>query len=322
MSIPLAEAVPAGDRSALARAITLIESTRAADFEPAQSLLAELLPHAGRSRRIGVTGVPGAGKSSFIDALGSQLTAGGHRVAVLAIDPSSARSGGSILGDRTRMGRLSSDPAAYVRPSPSARTLGGVARATRETIVLVEAAGFDVVVVETVGVGQSEYVVSAMVDTVLLLMLARTGDSLQAMKRGILELADVIAVNKADGDHVIEARTAAQELASALHLVPPVDGAWAPPVLTCSALTEDGVTEVWAAIEGHAAFLGPCGLADKRAEQAVDWTRALVRDALLAPLAEPALRAQIESVEAAVLAGRTPAALAAQTIVALVRSTL
>lgn len=309
----------AGDRAKLAQAITLVESTRAVDFGPAQALLAELLPHVGRSRRIGVTGVPGAGKSSFIDALGALLIGKGHRVAVLAIDPSSARSGGSILGDRTRMNRLSVDPAAFVRPSPSARTLGGVARATRETMELVEAAGYDVVIVETVGVGQSEYVVAAMVDTVLLLMLARTGDYLQGMKRGILELADVVAVNKADGAHVAEAKMAARELAGALQLVGPVDGSWQPPTLTCSALTEDGIQDVWSAIERHAEAMGPGGLAGKRASQAVDWTRSLVRDTLLAQLEEPSLRKQIDSVEAAVLAGQTSPALAADTIVRLMR---
>lgn len=315
-----ADAVLTGDRAQLAKAITLIESTRAADFGPAQTLLAELLPHAGRSRRVGVTGVPGAGKSSFIDVLGAQLINNGHRVAVLAIDPSSARSGGSILGDRTRMSRLSVDPAAFVRPSPSARTLGGVARATRETIVLVEAAGFDVVLVETVGVGQSEYVVSAMVDTVVLLMLARTGDSLQGMKRGILELADVIAVNKADGARVAEAKAAARELAGALDLVGSPEESWQPPTLTCSAVTEEGIAEVWSAVERHADALGADGLADKRAGQAVEWTRSLVREALLAQLNEPAVRALIRKVEAGVLAGHTPPASAAEQIVALIRS--
>lgn len=321
MSTAWADAVLSGDRGKLARAITLIESTLAADFGAAQDLLSQLSPHAGRSRRIGVTGVPGAGKSSFIDALGSLLIGQGHRVAVLAVDPSSARSGGSILGDRTRMNRLSVDPAAFVRPSPSARTLGGVARATRETIVLVEAAGFDVVIVETVGVGQSEYVVSAMVDTLLLLMLARTGDSLQGMKRGILELADVIAVNKADGTHVTEAQAAARELAGALQLVGPVEGSWQPPTLTCSALTGTGIADVWSAIERHNDAMGLDGLTSKRAGQAVDWTRSLVREALLARLDEPDLREQIKRVEAAVLAGHTSPALGADQIVSWARST-
>ena len=310
----------AGDRAQLARAITLIESTRRADFQAAQNLLTELLPHAGGSQRIGITGVPGAGKSSFIDAVGSLLIGKGHRVAVLAVDPSSARSGGSILGDRTRMTRLTNDEAAFVRPSPTATTLGGVARATRETIVLVEAAGYDIVLVETVGVGQSEYVVSAMVDTVLLLMLARTGDTLQGMKRGILELADVIAVNKADGAHIAQAQAAARELAGALRLLPSTDGSWRPPTLTCSALEGTGIAQVWAAIEQHADAMGTAGLTGKRAGQAVDWTRSLVRDGLLAQLAEPATHRQIELVEAAVLQGSTPPALAADSILALVRS--
>jgi LAO/AO transport system kinase len=211
----LAEAVLAGDRAATARAITLVESRRADDRERAQQLLHELLPHTGAgerasTRRVGISGVPGVGKSTFIDQLGMNLIADGHRVAVLAVDPSSARTGGSILGDKTRMTRLANDEQAFVRPSPSAGTLGGVARATRETVLVMEAAGYDVVLVETVGVGQSEYVVADMVDTFVLLTLARTGDQLQGMKRGILELADVIAVNKADDQHGDESARAAR----------------------------------------------------------------------------------------------------------------
>ncbi len=240
--------VLAGDRTVLGRAITLVESRRSDHRELAQELLLRLLPHAGGSQRVGITGVPGVGKSTFIDALGTRLTAAGRAVAVLAVDPSSTRTGGSILGDKTRMARLSVDPNAFIRPSPTSGTLGGVAAATREAIVIMEAAGYDVVLVETVGVGQSEVAVANMTDCFLVLMLARTGDSLQGIKKGVLELADVIAVNKADGKHVVEARAAARELATALHLLYPPSATWVPPVETCSATTGDGLDEVWAQV--------------------------------------------------------------------------
>lgn len=207
-----AKGVLAGDRGTLSKAITLVESHREDHRRQAQELLVELLPHAGGAKRVGITGVPGVGKSTFIDQLGTDLTSAGHRVAVLAVDPSSTRTGGSILGDKTRMARLAVDPKAFIRPSPTSGTLGGVARATRETIVLMEAAGFDVVLVETVGVGQSEVTVANMVDCFLFLTLARTGDQLQGIKKGVLELADVIAVNKADGPHERDAKRAAREL--------------------------------------------------------------------------------------------------------------
>ncbi|CAM5269012.1 Methylmalonyl Co-A mutase-associated GTPase MeaB OS=Streptomyces microflavus OX=1919 GN=meaB PE=3 SV=1 [Streptomyces microflavus] len=216
----------------------------------------------GKARRIGISGVPGVGKSTFIDALGTMLTGLGHRVAVLAVDPSSSRTGGSILGDKTRMERLAVDPAAFVRPSPTAGTLGGVAKATRESIVVMEAAGYDVVLVETVGVGQSETAVANMVDTFLLLTLARTGDQLQGIKKGVLELADAIAVNKADGPHERDARSAARELAGALRLMHPVDAAWTPPVLTCSARESTGLDTLWERLEQHRRVLessGPAG---------------------------------------------------------------
>lgn len=225
----LAEGVLAGHRPTLARAITLVESRRPDHVRAAQELLVRLLPHTGKAQRVGITGVPGVGKSTFIDAFGTLLTEAGHRVAVLAVDPSSTRTGGSILGDKTRMARLSTDPNAFIRPSPSAGTLGGVARATRETMLLMEAAGFDVVLVETVGVGQSEVTVAAMVDCFLFLTLARTGDQLQGIKKGVLELVDVVAVNKADGPHVAEARKAARELSRALRLLQPVHPDWRPP---------------------------------------------------------------------------------------------
>ncbi len=277
----LEQGVREGSRTAIARAITLVESTRPDHRERAQELLTRLTPYAGMARRVGITGVPGVGKSSFIDALGARLTAHGHRVAVLAVDPSSGRHGGSILGDKTRMVRLAVDPAAFVRPSPTAGTLGGVAAATREAIVVMEAAGYDVVLVETVGVGQSETVVAEMTDTFLLLALARTGDQLQGIKKGVLELADVVAVNKADGDHKREAQSAARELGGALRLLgqPEENGRqWITPVLTCSALTGDGLDEVWDAVLRHGAAEGG---AERRAQQQVDWTWALVRDRLL-----------------------------------------
>lgn len=215
----LAAALRSGDRSALARAITLVESTRADHRERAQELLLELTPQAGSALHVGITGVPGVGKSTTIEALGMYLIEQGHRVAVLAVDPSSTRTGGSILGDKTRMAKLAVHPDAYIRPSPTSGTLGGVAKATRETIVLLEAAGYDVILVETVGVGQSEVTVSNMVDTFVFLTLARTGDQLQGIKKGVLELADIVVVNKADGEHAIEAKSAARELAAALRLI-------------------------------------------------------------------------------------------------------
>lgn len=246
-----AKGVLAGDRGTLSRAITLVESQRADHRRQAQELLVELLPHSGGARRVGITGVPGVGKSTFIDQLGVDLTGAGHRVAVLAVDPSSTRTGGSILGDKTRMARLAVDPAAFIRPSPTSGTLGGVARATRETIVLMEAAGYDVVLVETVGVGQSEVTVANMVDCFLYLTLARTGDQLQGIKKGVLELADVIAVNKADGEHERDAKRAARELAGALRMIYGPDAPWTPPVLTCSGLNDVGLDTVWQQIERH-----------------------------------------------------------------------
>ncbi|WP_327737930.1 methylmalonyl Co-A mutase-associated GTPase MeaB [Streptomyces nojiriensis] len=294
-----------GKRAFVARAITLVESTLPAHRVLAQGLLTELLPHAGRARRIGISGVPGVGKSTFIDAFGTLLTGLGHRVAVLAVDPSSTRTGGSILGDKTRMERLSVDPAAFVRPSPSAGTLGGVAKATRESMIVMEAAGYDVVLVETVGVGQSETTVAGMVDSFLLLSLARTGDQLQGIKKGVLELADVLAVNKADGPHERDAKAAARELSGALRLMHPVDAAWTPPVLTCSARESTGLDEVWSRLEQHRTLLEAGGrLAAKRAAQQVEWTWSMVRDELLERLrADPTVRELAPGLEAAVRAG-------------------
>ena len=236
----LAAAVKNRDRAALPRAITLVESTRTDHREQAQELLMALMPEAGSAMHVGITGVPGVGKSTTIEALGMQLIEQGHRVAVLAVDPSSTRTGGSILGDKTRMPTLAVHPDAYIRPSPTSGTLGGVARATRETIVLLEAAGFDVILVETVGVGQSEVAVANMVDTFVFLTLARTGDQLQGIKKGVLELADVVVVNKADGEHATEAKAAARELSGAIRLIYPRETLWRPPVLTMSALQGHG----------------------------------------------------------------------------------
>ncbi|MCC8248697.1 methylmalonyl Co-A mutase-associated GTPase MeaB [Saccharothrix luteola] len=317
-----AKGVLAGNRGTLARAITLVESTRPDHRASAQELLVELLPHSGNAHRVGITGVPGVGKSTFIDAFGSMLTAQGHRVAVLAVDPSSTRTGGSILGDKTRMARLAVDEAAFIRPSPTSGTLGGVARATRESIVLVEAAGYDVVLVETVGVGQSEVAVANMTDCSLLLTLARTGDQLQGIKKGVLELADVIAVNKADGPHELDARKAARELAGALRLLRPPDARWHPPVLTCSGLDGSGLDTVWQQVVKHRETLEAAGdLAERRRRQQVDWTWAMVNDQLLTSLrAAPGVRSVVPEVERQVRAGEVTATLAAERILAAFRA--
>ncbi|KAA1421162.1 methylmalonyl Co-A mutase-associated GTPase MeaB [Nocardioides humilatus] len=306
-------------RAQVSRAITLVESTSPKHREKARELLAALVEvRAQRASkpavRVGISGVPGVGKSTFIEALGSRLTAQGHRVGVLAVDPSSVRTGGSVLGDKTRMARLSVDPAAFIRPSPSAGTLGGVARATTQAMAVLEAAGYDVILVETVGVGQSEVTVAGMVDTFLFLTLARTGDQLQGIKKGILEIADVIAVNKADGDRELEARGAARELAGALRLVRG-HGEWAPPVVTCSGLNDLGVDDVWQKVLDHRGHLGDEGLAAKRAEQQLDFTWALVRDELDQRLRHsPGVTAVQAEVRAAVLAGELTAPLAADRI--------
>lgn len=308
--------VAAGQRASVSRAITLVESASPAHRERARELLTALPAPERPAVRVGISGVPGVGKSTFIEALGSRLTAAGHRVGVLAVDPSSVRTGGSVLGDKTRMPRLSVDPQAFVRPSPSAGTLGGVARATVQAMSVLEAAAYDVVLVETVGVGQSEVTVAGMVDTFLFLTLARTGDQLQGIKKGILEIADVIAVNKADGDREQEARAAARELAGALRLVRGHDE-WAPPVVTCSGLTDVGVDDLWERVLAHRAHLGTDGLTGKRAEQQLDFTWALVRDELDQRLRHsPGVRAVRDDVRAAVLAGELPAPLAADRLLA------
>ena len=312
----LAEAIRAGDRAALARAITLVESTRTDHRGQSQELLLALMPDAGRAMHIGITGVPGVGKSTAIEALGMYLIGLGHRVAVLAVDPSSTRTGGSILGDKTRMARLAVHPDAYIRPSPTSGTLGGVAKATRETIVLLEAAGFDIILVETVGVGQSEVAVSNMVDTFVFLTLARTGDQLQGIKKGVLELADVVVVNKADGRHAIEAKAAARELAAAIRLIYPRETVWRPPVLTLSALEGDGLPELWDTVLKHRDVLTAAGVFDaRRRAQQVDWTWSMVRDSVLdRVLTHPAVRRMRAEIERQVLNGELTPALAAQQI--------
>ena len=313
----LAAGVREGSRAAIARAITLVESSRPDHRVLASELLAELAPHTGGSVRVGITGVPGAGKSTFINALGVRLIARGSRVGVVAVDPSSRRTGGSILGDRTRMGELTQSEQAFVRPSPSGRQLGGVARATRESMLILEAGGFDVLIVETVGVGQNEIAVSEMVDTFVLLTLAGAGDQLQGIKRGILELADVIAVNKADGDGESRARGAARDLMGAMRLLLPGKDVRRPPVLTCSALTGAGLDEVWEAVLEHRSHLRMGGsLAARRAQQQQDWMWAMVDAHLEDAVREtPSVRERRASLEADVREGRLTAVEGADRIV-------
>jgi len=310
----LAAAVRNGDRAALPRAITLIESTRPDHRAQAQQLLLALMPEAGSGMHVGITGVPGVGKSTAIEALGMYLIERGHRVAVLAVDPSSTRTGGSILGDKTRMARLAMHPDAYIRPSPTSGTLGGVAKATRETIVLLEAAGFEVILVETVGVGQSEVTVANMVDTFVFLTLARTGDQLQGIKKGVLELADIVVVNKADGEHAVEAKAAARELTGAMRLIHPRETLWRPPVLTMSALEGRGLAELWDTVLRHRQTLTDAGEFEaRRRAQQVDWTWSMVRDTVLdRVLSHPGVRKIRAEVERQVREGELTPALAAQ----------
>jgi LAO/AO transport system kinase len=310
----LAEKVLAGDRRALARAITLIESTRPDHRAAAEALLARLLPASGRSVRLGISGVPGVGKSCFIERFGLHVIAGGHRLAVLAVDPSSQRSGGSILGDKTRMEELARAEAAFIRPSPTGGTLGGVARRTREAMLACEAAGFDVIVVETVGVGQSETAVAEMVDIFLLLLLPGGGDELQGVKRGIMELADLALVTKADGELEAAAGRAAAEYQKALTLLRPTSPNWRVPVLTCSAAKGTGIAEVWDTVGRFQAALGESGeLAAKRARQAKAWMWNEVSESLLAALrADPEVAARLAALEAEVMAGKISPTVGAQ----------
>ncbi len=303
----VAQAVAGGDRAMLARAITLVESNRDADIERAQALLALLLPRTGSARRIGLTGVPGAGKSTLIDRLGTMLVDAGRRVAVLAVDPSSPTTRGSILGDKTRMGELSQRSEAFIRPSPAGGSLGGVGRKTRETILLCEAAGFDVVIVETVGVGQSETLVSEMVDTFVVLLLAGAGDELQGIKRGIIELADVLCVNKADGENVRRAELARREYEAALRTLRRDDG-WTVPVLTSSAVTPDGVDGLWGAMESHLAASAASGaLESRRRAQRHTWLWSLVDEGVRSRVhGHASVQALAREVEAAVERGEKP----------------
>lgn len=316
----LAAGVARGERAALARAITLVESRRADHRRRAQALLQGLLPRTGGAFRVGITGVPGVGKSTTIDALGTFLTGRGHRVAVLAVDPSSTRTGGSILGDKTRMSRLSVDPAAFVRPSPSGGTLGGIAAKTRETMLLCEAAGFDVVLVETVGVGQSETAVADLTDTFLVLMLPGAGDELQGIKKGVLELADIVAVNKADGDNIARARAAAGEYRAALHLLGAREPHWSPPVLTYSALTGTGIPEVWEQVMLHRQKAEAAGaFAATRRTQQVRWMWTLLQERLAEKVAhDPGVKSRLPAIERDVADGTLAPALAAAEIAALI----
>ncbi|MGQ9366575.1 methylmalonyl Co-A mutase-associated GTPase MeaB [Azospirillum sp. ST 5-10] len=311
----LAEAVRRGERRALARAITLIESTRPDHRARADALLEALLPHTGRSVRIGISGVPGVGKSTFIEAFGLHVIGQGHRVAVLAVDPSSQRTGGSILGDKTRMVDLSREGDAFIRPSPAGATLGGVARRTREAMLICEAAGFDVIVVETVGVGQSETAVADMVDLFLLLLLPAGGDELQGIKKGIMELADLVVVNKADGDLAATARHTVADYRHALALLRH-DGTWRVPVLSCSAVTRAGIEAVWDTIGEHRAAMESSGRrAARRAEQARAWLWSEIRESLVdAFRRHPGVRADLPTLEARVTAGALVPAAAARSL--------
>ena len=315
----LARRVRDGDRAMLARAITLIESKRADHRNKAQQLVQALLPETGKAVRVGITGAPGVGKSLTIDTLGTYLTGKGHKVAVLAVDPSSTRTGGSILGDKTRMARLAVDDNAFVRPSPSSGTLGGVAAKTRETMLLCEAAGFDVVLVETVGIGQSETTVADMTDFFLALMLPGAGDELQGIKKGLVELADMIAVNKADGDNVKRATTAAAEYRAALHILNPRSPNWTPPVVTYSALTGGGIAELWEQVLLHRERMTKSGeRAALRREQQVKWMWSMLEERLFGRLkSDPSVRARLPDIEAAVAGGRLAATLAVDEIAAM-----
>jgi LAO/AO transport system kinase len=314
------EAIRAGDRVAIGRAITLVESLKPEDQVRAQELLEALLPFTGSAIRIGISGVPGAGKSTLIDQLGMNLIAEGHKVAVLAVDPTSSRTGGSILGDKTRMGRLANEPSAFIRPSPAGTSLGGVTKTTRETIALAEAAGFDVVLVETVGVGQSETAVSNMVDVYVVVAIPGAGDELQGIKRGLLELADIIAVNKADNDNIERAERAAMEYRTALHILAAGQTAWSPVVLTLSARNNRGLDALWEKItERHASLSDSGVLRERRADQAAEWMREIFEQRLLAAFKGGRRAARhYQELEDKVRAGEMTAAAAAEELGRLV----
>ena len=312
-----AAAIRGGDRRALARAITLVESTRPDHRTQAEAVLEAVMAEPRPSIRLGITGVPGVGKSTFIEAFGLHVAAQGHRIAVLAVDPSSRRGGGSILGDKTRMAELSRHDQAFIRPSPAGTTLGGVARRTREAMLLCEAAGYDVIVVETVGVGQSETAVADMVDMFLLLLLPAGGDELQGIKRGIVELADLVVVNKADGDLAAAAKRTATDYRAALHLLRPASPNWTVAVETCSAIKGIGIPEIWTTIGRYRAALGESGeIAARRAEQARAWMWSEVGETLVAALRQhPAVRSSLAELEARVTRGALPPTAAARTLI-------
>ena len=320
--LTLVDGLLAGDRRALAKAITLVESTRREHRQRAQKLLDALLPHTGRSLRIGISGVPGVGKSTFIEALGMYLIEGGHRIAVLAVDPSSTVHGGSILGDKTRMELLSQRTEAFIRPSPSSGSLGGVAEHTREALLLCEAAGYDVIIVETVGVGQSETAVAGMTDAFVLLMLPNAGDDLQAIKKGIMELADLVVFNKADID-ATAAQLAAAQMRSALSMLHPASANWQPPVLTLSAIRKDGLVEFWQVIEKLRGTLTASGeFAAKRRHQALAWMWQQIDAGLRGHFREnPAVKAALAELSVSVESGATTPAAAAQRLLALANHT-
>ncbi len=302
------EGVLSGQRSALARAITLVESSNSRHEKVAQEVLRLLLPHSGNSLRLGISGVPGVGKSTFIETFGLNLCNAGKKVAVLAVDPSSTRTGGSILGDKTRMADLGINENAFIRPSPTSGTLGGVARRTRETMVLCEAAGYDTLIIETVGVGQSETTVANMVDFFLVLMLPGAGDELQGIKKGILEIADMVVVNKADGSHAQKARMAAQEYTRALRIVTPMSPTWSPPVALCSALKKTGLDEIWQLIQQYKSELGKTGEFDeRRRRQQKMWMWAVIEQELIQSLKQhPDVQAHLEHIETGVMNGEIP----------------